>query len=405
MGVTRSDSRWLKYTLIVVITVLLMGSSFAAGIGVCLYLAPANRYPGGDIPQEYQDRFAIFWEAWDIIEREFYHPQKEPDPQEMIYGAVGGMIASMGDRHTTFVEPAQTSIWEEDLQGSFEGIGANVSMVDGRLVITCPLAGSPAEKAGLQANDVVLEVDGVKIENLDLLEAISLIRGPKGTIVHLKISREGQSEPFEVAIKREKIDLPTVESEMLDGGIGYLRLTEFNARATSLMRDTLKQLLDQEARGMVLDLRSNPGGYLQTAVEIGSQFIDEGIILIERGKNGVEREYRARKGGVATQIPLVVLVDGRTASASEIVAGAIQDHGRGVLVGQPTYGKGSVQESHHLSDGSSLRVTTARWYTPNDREIDEQGLTPDIVVEFTPEDVAEGRDPQLDRAREYLLTQ
>jgi len=400
---SRSNDRWPKRAMMIIITCLLLGAFFSAGAASGIYFSHRYQYPVGDAPKEYQDRFRIFWEAWHVIEQDFYHPEEELDPQKMIYGAVRGMIASLGDRHTVFMEPAETSIFEEDMQGSFEGIGATVNMVDGELIIVRPLPGSPAEKAGLQAGDIILEVDGEKIKGMDLLKAISLIRGPEGTIVRLKIKREGRTSPFEVKVERGKIDLPTVESKMLDGDIAYLRLTEFNARASSLVRDALRELLDQEPKGLIFDLRSNPGGYLQAAVEIASQFVDEGTILIERGKNGVEREYKARKGGLATHIPLVVLVNGGTASASEIVAGAIQDHKRGILIGQQTYGKGSVQSTHRLSDGSCVRVTIARWYTPNDRQIDEQGLTPDIVVESTPEDVTAGRDPQLDRARQYLL--
>ena len=396
------STRWLRYGLLAVLVALVVGASFGAGVGLGLYVAPEQNQPSG-VAAEQQEQFGIFWEAWEIVERDFFHPDREPQALDMTYGAIRGMVASMGDPNTLFVEPAQTSIWEQDLQGEFEGIGATVNMEDGRLVIIQPLPSSPAEKAGLLPNDIVLTVDGLSIEGIELLEAISLIRGPEGTVVILGISREGRDGVFDVSVERGRIELATLDAELLDDGIAYVRLLEFNGRADSLMRSALERLMDQEPKGLIIDLRSNPGGFLGTAVDIGSQFIDKGIILIERSKNGVEREHRARKGGLATEVPLVVLVDGGSASASEIVAAAVQDHKRGILVGQPTHGKGSVQNTHHLSDGSSIRVTVSRWYTPNDREISPQGLTPDIAVEMTAEDMAQGRDPQLARAREYLL--
>ena len=396
------STRWLRYGLLVVLVALVLGASFGAGVGLGLYVAPGQNQPAG-VADEQQEQFGIFWEAWEIVRRDFFHPESEPQPLEMTYGAIRGMVASMGDPNTLFVEPAQTSIWEQDLQGEFEGIGATVNMKDGRLVIVQPLPGSPAEKAGLLPDDVVLTVDGQSIEGMELLDAINLIRGPEGTVVILGISREGHDGVIDVSMERGMIELATLDAEMLDDGIAYVRLREFNGRADSLMRSALERLMNEEPKGLILDLRSNPGGFLGTAVDIGGQFIDKGVILIERSKNGVEREHRARKGGLATEVPLVVLVNGSSASASEIVAAAVQDHKRGILVGQPTHGKGSVQNSHHLSDGSSIRVTVSRWYTPNDHEISPQGLTPDILVERKADDGIQGRDPQLDRAREYLL--
>jgi carboxyl-terminal processing protease len=275
---------------------------------------------------------------------------------------------------------------------------------NGRLIIVEPLPGRPAAQAGIQRGDLVIQVDDTPIQNMTLMEAVGLIRGPAGSTVRLTILRQGVKEPFEVAIVRERIELEVVESRMLDDDIAYVKLTEFNAKATKELKEALRELMREEPKGLIFDLRSNPGGYLQTSVEVTSQFLDEGLVITERGKGGIESEYSVEGGGLATEVPLVVLVNVGSASASEIVAGAIQDAGRGILVGERTFGKGSVQLPHTLSDGSELRVTIARWFTPKGREIQGIGIIPDIEVEMTMEDLEAGRDPQLERAVEYLLT-
>ncbi len=262
----------------------------------------------------------------------------------------------------------------------------------------------PAEKAGLRGGDVIAQVDDTLIENMSIYEAISLIRGPAGTSVRLKVLREGE-EPFEVEIVRAKIDIELVESEMLDDGIGYVRLTQFDNTATAKLADAIEGLLAQNPKGLILDLRSNPGGLLNESVLTAGLFLPRDTeVLIERFKDGSENPYTSPDKPVAPDIPLVVLVDVGSASASEIVAGALQDYGRAVLIGDKTFGKGSVQLLHELSDGSELRVTIARWFTPKGRAIHGEGLDPDILVEVTQEDIDAERDPQLDRAVEYLLT-
>jgi carboxyl-terminal processing protease len=237
---------------------------------------------------------------------------------------------------------------------------------------------------------------------MNIYEAISLIRGPAGTIVHLLVQREGIDEPFEVEVTRARIEVPVVESRMLEDGLAYLRLSEFGQTATLELEQSLRAILEQGPRGLILDLRGNPGGYLNTAIEVASQFVADGPILIERFRDATERTYNPVAGGMALDVPLVVLVDGGSASASEIVAGAIQDSGRGILLGTTTLGKGSVQLVNTLSDGSQLRVTTARWFTPSGRAIHDEGLVPDIEVEVSEADIEADRDPQLQRAIEYL---
>ena len=349
-----------------------------------------------------KDSFDIFWEAWHILEEQFYG--ELPTETDLPYAAIQGVINATGDPYTAFLDPVRAEIFSTDLSGSFEGIGATVRQrPDGRFEIVEPLTGYPAIQAGVRAGDIIVEVDGTDLEGMNIYEAIALIRGPAGTVVRLLIERDGVDEPFIIEIERARIELPVVESEMREDGIAYVRLTEFGRTATDKLRQALQDLLAQNPRGLILDLRGNPGGYLTVSIEVASEFIGEGPILIERFKDGREKTYDALPNGVALDIPLVVLVNGGTASASEIVAGAIQDYERGVLIGTTTLGKGSVQLVYSLSDGSQLRVTNARWFTPNDRAIHEQGLQPDIEVELTEEDITAGADPQLDRAVEYLL--
>ena len=357
--------------------------------------------PTREVVEGESELFGVFWEAWEILQAQFYGGL--PTESELPYAAIRGVIASTGDPYTAFLDPVRAEIVRTDLSGSFEGIGATVRMrPDGRLEIVQPLADQPAIKAGLRPADIVLSVDGTALEGMNIYEAISLIRGPAGTVVRLLVQREGIEEPFEVEVVRARIEMPVVESRMLEDGLAYLRLNEFGQTATEEIRRALRALLKESPDGLILDLRGNPGGYLTTAIEISSQFVADGPILIERFRDETERVYDPVGDGLALDIPLVVLVDGGSASASEIVAGAIQDSGRGILVGTTTLGKGSVQLVNTLSDGSQLRVTTARWFTPADRAIHGQGLTPDIEVELTEADIEAERDPQLERAIEYL---
>ncbi|HID63865.1 MAG TPA: S41 family peptidase [Anaerolineae bacterium] len=391
-----------KIFVMMVLAIIIVSVAFLSGFGAGFSLAPARPSPAAAAGEE-PPEFAVFWEAWHLIESEFYG--ELPTMQEVTYGAIRGVLVTIGDDGTSFIDPEHAAVMREDITGSFEGIGAVVNMLpNGRLIIVEPLPGRPAARAGIQQGDLVLKVDDTPIQNMTLLEAVSLIRGPAGTTVRLTILRKGVREPFEVAIVRERIELEVVESRMLDDGIAYVRLTEFNAKATKELKAALRELMAQEPKGLIFDLRSNPGGFLQTSVGVASQFLSEGLVLIEKGKGGFEKDYPVEGDGLAIEVPLVVLVNAGSASASEIVAGAIQDSGRGILIGERTFGKGSVQLPHTLSDGSELRITIARWFTPKGREIQGVGIIPDIEVEMTQEDLEAGTDPQLKRAVEYLLT-
>jgi carboxyl-terminal processing protease len=325
------------------------------------------------------------------------------DVRELTYGAINGLTFQLDDDYTYLRTPEQAAFFNETLEGSFEGIGAQVAEAEGGGVrIMEPFEGQPAWEAGLRRGDIILAVDGADITTMTLQDAISLIRGPKGSDVTLTVKSPDQ-EPRDVTVTRDRISVPAVVYEMRDDGIAYLRLGEFSSPAARQVQEALDSLLAENPQGLVLDLRGNPGGFLRTAVDITSQFVGEGPIVIERFKDGSEEVFEASRGGSALDIPLVVLVNEGSASASEILAGAVQDTGRGILVGETTFGKGSVQVPSELSDGSVLSITTARWFTPNDRLIHGEGLAPDIQVERTEEDIEAERDPQLDRAVEYLL--
>jgi carboxyl-terminal processing protease len=396
-------ANWQKWVVLSVVVLMIATTMFVAGFGIGHYVVPSRQAVLAGTAEEYQSQFEIFWEAWRVIEDRFY--TEEPlDSQQMTYGAIRGMVAALGDPHTAFLEPAQAELFRTDLEGEFSGIGATVTVSEeGYIRVTKPLPGSPAEEAGLRSGDLIIEVDGHPVQGLDLVQAILLIRGKEGTEVRLLVDRiEGGTA--EVTISRAVITVPATEARVLQDGIGYLAIYECNARAPDEVRDGLRQLLAEGAYTLILDLRGNPGGYLHVAKEIASEFFDGGLLLIERGSDGREIRHEASSDGIAIHIPLVVLVDGGSASAAEIIAGAIQDRDRGILIGEQTFGKGSVQINQRLSDGSALQITIRRWYTPNDRQIQGQGLNPDIVVERTEEDLRAGRDPQLDRALSYIMS-
>jgi carboxyl-terminal processing protease len=400
---------WLAGLLALLMLACTAGAAFLAGfstahlvnqgtISLPVSLMPT---PTPASPQSEEDAIQLFWDVWDIVRQSYYGDI--PDIQTIIHGAIRGSLQTLGDQYTSFIEPRIAAIINEDASGEFQGIGAYVRMRDdGKLEIAGIIPNTPAEAAGLKSGDRVLEVDGQSIVGYSIYEAIALIRGPAGTQVTLLIERPGEEETFEVTITRARIEIPLVEAKMLEGNIAYIRLTDFSATATQQMTDALADLMSRNPKGLILDLRDNPGGWLDQALNVADLFLDRGVIATQRSKEG-EEVFRSRDGGPAESIPLVVLVNKGSASASEIVAGAIQDRGRGILIGEQTLGKGSVQRPYRLRDGSELRVTIAHWFTPNNRAINGRGLTPDIVVPW-PENAKPGEDPQLDRAVEYLLT-
>ncbi len=353
-------------------------------------------------PLEGTESFQIFWEAWDLVQRHFYG--ELPNMQEVTYAAIRGMLNTIEDDYTAFIEPDVAAVLEEDATGEFEGIGAFVDLHEaGGVRIVDTFEEGPAEEAGLRANDRIIEVDGISILDYTLYEAIGLIRGPAGSEVELLIERE-KDETFEVTVKRARLEIPIVDSEMRDDGIGYVSLREFSSTASNRLEEELAWLLEQDPKGIVFDLRQNPGGWLDEAINVADIYLEDDLIAIERFSDGDEKEFRAHPGDIGEEVPLVVLVDRGSASASEIVAGALQDQDRAILIGETTFGKGSVQRPFNLSDGSELRVTIALWFTPDNQPIQGQGLTPDIELPWPEEEELEPDvDPQLERAVEYLL--
>lgn len=352
-------------------------------------------------PTDLKELFKPFWEAWNIVQSEYI--DQPVDPEQLMRGAIRGMLDSLGDQHTSYMDPDQFRQVNIPMEGEYDGIGAWVDTTSKYLTIVSPMPNSPAEKAGLKPGDLIIGIDGDDMTGIDASLAIRRVLGKAGTPVTLTILREGEEDPFDVTLERARIVIPSVESRMLEDNIGYVQLLTFGDKSTDELRSALKDLLAQNPKGLILDLRNNGGGELKTAIEVASEFVSQSPIMYEEYGDGKKDIYNAIEGGLATEIPLVVLINEGTASASEIVAGAIQDYDRGKLVGTTSYGKGSVQNWIPLSgDEGAVRVTIAHWLTPKGRLIHEIGLQPDYVVEMTEEDYTAGRDPQLDEAVKML---
>jgi len=352
-------------------------------------------------PADLKQLFDPFWQSWDLV-HDLYIDQPVDD-ELMMQGAIKGMMDSLGDQHSSYMDPDQQRQANIEIDGGYEGIGAWVDATGEYLTIVSPMPGSPAEKAGLKPGDQIIAIDGEDMTGIDGSLVIRKVLGPAGTSLTLTVFREGEPEPFDVTLERARIVIPVVEHEILDGDIAYIKLYSFSGNATEEFTAALKDLMDQEPLGLILDLRNNPGGERDTAVEITSQFIGEGVIMYQEYGDGSRDTFEAVKGGLATDIPMVVLINKGSASGSEIVAGAIQDYERGTLVGTVSFGKGSVQNWIPLvNDQGLVRVTIARWLTPDGRTIHELGVEPDIEVENTEEDFLNELDPQLDKAIEIL---
>jgi carboxyl-terminal processing protease len=370
-------------------------------------LLPVLQGPGqsgetGGTPEDLNTLFEPFWQTWNLVKDEYVD---QPVNEElMMRGAIRGMLESLGDEHTSYLDPQMFEAANAHLQGEeYEGIGAWVDTTQDYLTIISAMPGSPAEKAGLRTNDKIIAIDGEDMTGIDGELVRQRVLGPKGTTITLTIQRENV-EPFDVDVTRDAIVVPTIDSRMLDGNVAYVQLFTFGDTTAADLREALQGLMDQKPAGLILDLRYNGGGYLETAIDVASEFIGDGVIMYEEFGDGQRQAYEARGGGLATDIPMVVLINEGSASASEIVAGAIQDRGRGVLVGVTSFGKGSVQTYVPLvNEQGAVRVTVARWLTPNGRQIHEIGLDPDYVVEITEEDLANGLDPQLEKAVELLV--
>jgi carboxyl-terminal processing protease len=380
--------------LLTVILICVLGLvAFTAG-----YLArDLFRFPAQD------GEFSVFWEAWERVEQSYIG--EIPNSRQMTYGAVRGAISVLNDPYTIFVEPAAREQEKVNQRGTIGGVGATLHRDEEGRIILMPIADNPAELAGLLEGDILVAVDGEQITaEMTVEEIVQNIRGEEGTEVILTVLHPGSTEESDIAIVRAVILLPSVSSRLLDEdpNIGYIRLSRFSAESSGEIRQAVIDLKDQGAQKMILDLRQNVGGLLDAAVNVSDHFLDSGPIVYQISKLEEERVFNATSETVARGIPLAVLVDGGTASSAEIVAGALQDRDRAVLIGTTTFGKGSVQLVYDLSDGSSVHVTSARWHTPNRHQIDQKGLQPNIFVEQSPESLEEGIDDALNRAISYL---
>jgi carboxyl-terminal processing protease len=385
----------------VIITTLVALIIFAAGAGTGYVFR--DLFLNDQPTDEQVNDFSIYWEAWHHVEEQFYGDL--PQSPVSTYGAIKGALATLQDPYTLFIEPEPAEREKAQLEGQFGGIGAYVRQdEEGRIVLE-PMRDQPAEQAGIQNGDVLIAVDGTPLApEMTLDEVVDTIRGEVGTSVVLTVEREGATRPLDITVTRAIIETPSVQWRMLEEAptIGYIQLTAFTERSSQELGQALDELSVRGAESYVLDLRNNGGGLLDAAVNVTSQFLRQGVVLREDRKNLGERVYDVVGGGKALDQPLVVLVNGGTASASEIVAGALQDYERATLVGEKTFGKGSVQLIYELSDDSRLHVTVAKWFTPDNNAIDGTGLHPDVEVLFSEEDHASGRDPQLERAIQLL---
>ncbi len=366
--------------------------------------------------------FSLFWSVWDKIVNGYYD-KKVVDPQKMLYGAISGMVQSLGDPYTMFLPPVQQTSFQQQLAGQFTGIGAELGMKDKQIIIISPLVGSPAEKAGIKAQDTILGVDGVNVANWTLPQAVEKIRGPKGTKVVLQILHKGSESTVNITIVRDVITVKSVDgwvkqiknidtigdslknSDKKDDSIVYLRLSQFgdntNKDWSALVATLLPKINSEHPKGVIVDLRNNPGGYLTDAVYIASEFLPIGTSVVLQD-NGIDKTpLSVNRQGNLMNIPVVVLINKGSASASEIVSGALRDNKRAKLVGDISFGKGTIQQALDLGSGAGLHVTIAKWLTPNGTWVHGKGLTPDVQISLDPKDPA--RDTQLEKAINILV--
>ena len=372
--------------------------------GVAMTVQPGNPSQVAT-PVDTDTLFKPFWDAWSLVHQQYV--DQPVDDTTLMRGAIEGMVGSLGDPQSSYMEPKIYESFSSVLGSkSYGGIGAWVDVTGEYLKVIGPIPGTPAEKAGLKAGDLIIAVDKVDMTGTPSELVLKKVVGDPGTDVTLTIVREKSPQPFDVTITRANITVPQVEGKLLDQNIAYVRLYTFGDQTTTELRNDLKELLAKKPAGLILDLRGNGGGYLTTAIEVVSEFIKApNVVMVEQFGDGQRNTYKAHSGGMATDIPLVVLVNEGSASASEITAGAIQDYGRGKLVGAKTYGKGSVQQLNQLeNDGGAVRITVASWLTPKERQINKVGLAPDVVVARTDDDIKNDRDPQLDKAIELLAS-
>jgi carboxyl-terminal processing protease len=356
--------------------------------------------------------YAILQEIEDILHQDFVNPDAV-DTQTLLNGAIDGEIKALGDAHTVYISPEDYALGVDIIAGTFQGIGASVDQdpVTGEIVIVAPFRDSPAEKAGIKPGDVILAVDGESTEGWSVPEAVKRIRGEQGTAVELSI-RHSDGDTEDIKVERDTIVIPTVFTREVSDSAGnvipdlaYIELQQFTEETVGDLREELKAINEKGYKGLILDLRRNPGGALDATVDVADMFLNDGLVLTQVDRDGTRHEYKAKSGGEAVNLPVAILVGPGSASGSEVLSGALRDHGRAKLIGEQTFGKGSVNHLRDLSNGGALYVTIARWITPNGEQIEGVGLAPDIPVSLSDDDIANQRDSQLFAAIDYLQTQ
>lgn len=353
--------------------------------------------------------FKLFWDTWDLLSREYFD-KKALDPEKLFYGAIQGMVSAVGDPYTVFLPPQQQKSSKEELNGSFEGVGIQLGFnKDKRLVVMTPLNGTPAEKAGVKPDDLIVKINDKDTAGISLPEAVQLIRGPKGTQVELTILREGEEEPLEFSLIRDTIVVKSVELSYQETPKGkkvaVVKLSRFSERLKEEWENIISDILSSKSAGIILDMRNNPGGYLEGAVFVSSEFLRSGSVVLQENNQGDRKSFEVNRKGALLDYPMVVIINKGSASASEIVAGALQDRDRADIVGEKSFGKGTIQEAQDLEGGTGIHITVAKWLTPQGRWVnDTEGLEPDVVVEMPKEtnEEDEKKDPQLEKALELL---
>jgi len=393
----------------IIATILLIALFFVFGIYIGAHSHPeiekVEGVSGKEIQVTTQTDFSPFWKVWNTINEKYPMAAKIPD-QDRVYGAISGLMGSLNDPYSVFFTPEETKSFEDEIAGNFSGIGMEVGMKDKVLTVIAPLKDTPAYRANIKSGDKILKIENTVTTGLNIDEAIKLIRGEKGTTVTLTIFREGNQQPKEIKIVRDIINIPTLDTELRKDGIFVVKLYSFSANSTNLFRQAMKQFAESGSDKLLLDLRGNPGGYLDAAVDMASWFLPGGKIIVteDYGNNKMPEIFRSKGYDIFNdKLKFVILIDNGSASASEILAGAMQDNKCAKLVGSQSFGKGSVQEVVDITSDTILKITVAKWLTPNGTSISEKGLAPDYPVEIAQKDLDAKKDPQMDKAVELLL--
>ena len=395
-----------KIALSVIIICLILAGFFGGLIYDKVYGSPAivGELINRTVNQPKDVDFSQFWQVWDLLHDD-YVDQGKLTNKELLYGAIEGLVNAVGDPYTVFLRPKESQKFIQEISGSFSGIGIEIGLRNNVLTVISPIKNSPAEKAGLLAGDKIIKIGDKSTADMKLDEAVNLIRGPRGTFVRLTYLRNGAKDSREVTIIRDNIKIPTVAWKILDGNIAHVQLFIFNKNVDIEFDKVAKEIAKSKTEKIILDLRNNPGGLLDSAINITGYFTDPGqVVTIERFGDGKENTFRTQPNGILKNYPLVILLNKGSASASEILAGALKDNRNVTIIGETSYGKGSVQEVKDLPEGASVKITIAKWFTPNNQSISEQGIKPDIEVKKTEEDVNTNKDPQLDKALEVIKT-